>query len=488
MIVADGNIMHKTPQEAYDLIENMTQHQFQWDAEVYYDTTTGVSARYSETTFALSAQIEVLEKQIAYISQNLQHEQGPGHPNTVEYTYSDESDEDEPSEADKSEIDLLIRESTDIFSMGDNPIFVIQNEESDESETETIMEEVQIHSSQNKIGFNGKSLTTDGNIRKEEVQLQLYKSLDSNFAIAIQVQDPLIRVFITYILDSSMAPLTSDNPNTTLPMNSDNSVNDPLSISNSDHPGMSAQELWKVIAERYGQSDGPLIYKLERELSHISQGNLSIASYFNKLKRSKLIQFLIKLSDEYEAVRSQIMDPLPNVNKAYNIVKQIEKHKQATHPSFEPIAFFANLNGHSLVSWKTKKQPTVSRSSTKAEYRAMAVTTCEILWLSFLLKDLHVPVKLPITLLCDNKSAQQLATNPCFHDRSKHLDMDCHFTREKIQEGFLQTAFIPTSQQLADFMTKALNHVQHLLLVDKLGSQIIQLEGRMKITTTSVPK
>ncbi|GKB30698.1 hypothetical protein Tco_0870099 [Tanacetum coccineum] len=148
MIVADGNIMHKTPQEAYDLIENMTQHQFQWDAEVYYDTTTGVSARYSETTFALSAQIEVLEKQIAYISQNLQHEQGPGHPNTVEYTYSNESDEDEPSEAYKSEIDPLIRESTDIFSIGDNPIFVIQNEESDESETETIIKEVQIHSSQ----------------------------------------------------------------------------------------------------------------------------------------------------------------------------------------------------------------------------------------------------------------------------------------------------------------------------------------------------
>ncbi|GJW37307.1 hypothetical protein Tco_0060227 [Tanacetum coccineum] len=89
-MAADANIMRKTPQEAYDLIENMTLHHFH-------------------------AQIEVLEKQIAYVSQNLQHEQGPGHPNTVEYTYSDESDEDEPSKADKSEIDPLIRESTDTF-------------------------------------------------------------------------------------------------------------------------------------------------------------------------------------------------------------------------------------------------------------------------------------------------------------------------------------------------------------------------------------
>ncbi|GJY75319.1 retrovirus-related pol polyprotein from transposon RE2 [Tanacetum coccineum] len=125
--------------------------------------------------------------------------------------------------------------------------------------------------------------------------------------------------------------------------------------------------------------------------------------------------------------------------------------------------------GHSLVSWKTKKQPIVFRFSTEAEYRAMAVTTCEILWLSFILKDLHILIKLPIIIFWDNKFAQQLAANPCFHERSKHLDMDYHLTREKIQDGFLQTTFIPTTRQLADVMTKVLNHVQHSLLVDKLG-------------------
>ncbi|GKC06685.1 hypothetical protein Tco_0998295, partial [Tanacetum coccineum] len=99
---------------------------------------------------------------------------------------------------------------------------------------------------------------------------------------------------------------------------------------------------------------------------------------------------------------------------------------------------------HSLVSWKTKKQPTISRSSTEAEYRSMAATTCELIWLSFLLKGLHIHVKLPVTLFCDNKSAQHIPANPCFHDRTKHLDIDCRVTRDKIQEGFLQTAFIPT--------------------------------------------
>ncbi|GJR36640.1 NSP-interacting kinase 1-like protein [Tanacetum coccineum] len=125
--------------------------------------------------------------------------------------------------------------------------------------------------------------------------------------------------------------------------------------------------------------------------------------------------------------------------------------------------------GNSLVSWKTKKQPTISRSSTEAEYRSMAATTCELIWLGFLLKDLHIHVKLPVTLFCDNKSAQQIAVDPCFHDRTKHQDIDCHFTRDKIQEGFLHTAFIPTHLQLEDVMTKALGEVQHTFLVDKLG-------------------
>nr|GEU93383.1 hypothetical protein [Tanacetum cinerariifolium] len=139
------------------------------DAEVYYDTTTGASAHYSQNTFALSTQIEVFGKQIAYTSQNLQHQPRPRHPNTVYYAYSDESDEDEPLKANKSDIDPLIRESTDRFLMGDeetkinshedidnlvqiprsNLSFDIQNEESDESETKTITEEVQINSSQN---------------------------------------------------------------------------------------------------------------------------------------------------------------------------------------------------------------------------------------------------------------------------------------------------------------------------------------------------
>nr|GEW05032.1 hypothetical protein [Tanacetum cinerariifolium] len=98
MVVAEGNIMRKTPREPYDLIENMTQHHFQWDAEVYYGITPNLSAHYYDTTYTSIAPVEVLGKQTAYTIQSVRHQPGQGHPNTVYYLDSDESDEDEPSE------------------------------------------------------------------------------------------------------------------------------------------------------------------------------------------------------------------------------------------------------------------------------------------------------------------------------------------------------------------------------------------------------
>nr|XP_043639702.1 uncharacterized protein LOC122610813 [Erigeron canadensis] len=142
----------------------------------------------------------------------------------------------------------------------------------------------------------------------------------------------------------------------------------------------SAKELWAEIEERYGQSNGPLIFHTERELSRVTQGNMSIVAYYNKMKkfwdelhslngipvctcgkmgectckimvkyaeiesRSRLMQFLMKLNDDYESVRNQIlsMDPLPTINKAYYIVQQVEKQKQVTHHTPDHTAFFAN--------------------------------------------------------------------------------------------------------------------------------------------------
>ncbi|XP_044485332.1 uncharacterized mitochondrial protein AtMg00810-like [Mangifera indica] len=125
--------------------------------------------------------------------------------------------------------------------------------------------------------------------------------------------------------------------------------------------------------------------------------------------------------------------------------------------------------GDSLISWKTKKQPTVSLSSAEAEYRAMAKTTCEIIWIRGLLKDLGVIISEPVELYCDNKAAKDISTNPAFHERTKHIEIDCHFVRDKIQEGLIKPYHIRTTEQLADIFTKPLGSKQHFYLLHKLG-------------------
>lgn len=125
--------------------------------------------------------------------------------------------------------------------------------------------------------------------------------------------------------------------------------------------------------------------------------------------------------------------------------------------------------GRSPISWKTKKQQTVSRSSAEAEYRAMATTCCELKWLRQLLRDLWLDHTAPMLLYCDNLSAIYIASNPVFHERTKHIEIDCHFIRDAIQEGQIITSHIRTNHQPADIFTKALGRRQFSHLLGKLG-------------------
>ena len=84
----------------------------------------------------------------------------------------------------------------------------------------------------------------------------------------------------------------------------------------------------------------------------------------------------------------------------------------------------------SLVSWKSKKQKTPSKSSSEAEYRALAHGTCEIKWLLKLFRDFYITPNLPIPLFCDNQSAIYIGNNPIFHERTQHIELDCHIVRD----------------------------------------------------------
>ena len=94
---------------------------------------------------------------------------------------------------------------------------------------------------------------------------------------------------------------------------------------------------------------------------------------------------------------------------------------------------------------------------------------CEVLWIKRLLEELKVPTPTPIKVYCDNKAAISIAHYPIRHDRTKHVEVDKHFIKEKIDSGVICMSYIPTTNQVSDILTKGLPRVQYENLVSKLS-------------------
>ncbi|CAM8989726.1 unnamed protein product [Rhodiola kirilowii] len=129
---------------------------------------------------------------------------------------------------------------------------------------------------------------------------------------------------------------------------------------------------------------------------------------------------------------------------------------------------FAIYFGGNLISWSSRKQKVVARSSTEAEYRAIAFAAAELIWLQQLLQEMDVHIQQPPILLCDNLSATFLTANPVFHQRSKHIKIDYHFVREQVASGNLIVRHVRSLDQIADIFTKAVGNHHFLTLRDKL--------------------
>jgi len=117
---------------------------------------------------------------------------------------------------------------------------------------------------------------------------------------------------------------------------------------------------------------------------------------------------------------------------------------------------YAVFLGDNLVSWSSKRQPTVSRSSAEAEYRAVANAVAEATWIRQLLTELHAPLRKTTLVYCDNVSAIYMSSNPVQHQRTKHVEIDLHFVRERVAIGDVRVLHVPTTSQFADVFTKGL--------------------------------
>jgi hypothetical protein len=112
--------------------------------------------------------------------------------------------------------------------------------------------------------------------------------------------------------------------------------------------------------------------------------------------------------------------------------------------------------GDNLVSWSSKRQNTVSRSSAEAEYRAVANGVAEATWLHQLLLKLHAAPQRASLVYCDNISAVYMSSNPVQHQRTKHIEIDLHLVQEHVDVGDVRVMHVPTSSQYADIFTKGL--------------------------------
>ena len=143
---------------------------------------------------------------------------------------------------------------------------------------------------------------------------------------------------------------------------------------------------------------------------------------------------------------------------------------------------YFTLVGGNVVTWKSKKQKVVALSSAEAEFRGIAKGITEILWLRKLMSELGFDGKGASKLFCDNKAAISISENPVQHDRTKHVEVDRHFIKEKLEGDIISLPFVPSEEQVADILTKAVSVEAFTKALCKLGvgNPTTQLEGECR--------
>ncbi|KAH9779181.1 retrovirus-related pol polyprotein from transposon RE2 [Citrus sinensis] len=167
---------------------------------------------------------------------------------------------------------------------------------------------------------------------------------------------------------------------------------------------------------------------------------------------------------------------------AYSVHKLSQYLSAPTLQHWKSIGAYCIFLGNNLVSWSLKKQAIVAKSSTESEYRALLAASSELSWLQSLFSELNI-TKLPASVLwCDNQSPGDLARNPVFHSKSKHIELDIHYIRDKVLNKELEFRYITTEEQVTDVLTKPLSFPKFSYFRSELNvfSRPLSLRGDVK--------
>jgi hypothetical protein len=195
-------------------------------------------------------------------------------------------------------------------------------------------------------------------------------------------------------------------------------------------------------------------------LQYLSLTRLDIAFTVNKVS-----QFMQDPRDTHWSAVKRILRYLKStISHTFCISKNSTKHLTAYSDSDwascpddrRSTSGYCVLLGKNILSWSSKKQPTVSRSSTESKYKTIANTAAKLTWIQTLLRELDVISPEPPILYCDNIGVTYLASNPIYHARTKHIEIDYHFVRDMVAKKLLKVCFISGKDQLADILTKPL--------------------------------
>ena len=156
----------------------------------------------------------------------------------------------------------------------------------------------------------------------------------------------------------------------------------------------------------------------------------------------------------------------------------------STHDRGSTSGYVFSL-GNGAVSWSSKKQPIVALSSTKAEYKGATMVACEVAWLRKLLQSLGHSIVELVTLFCDNMSSIQLANNPVFHARTKHIEVHYHYVQEKVLAHEIDLVYVSSHEQVVDIFTKSLGVEKMQRFRAMLGVQDFGLSLRGSVDISS---